>query len=153
MLFLLDDETTVTRELAKIGLEAIQARLNSNVNMPSLEAYISEFNVYVTRDGKVFKRLGPYKYEFTYYVCKQGYSRVHVTLPNKKRRTAAVHRLVAQAFIENNENKSDVNHIDGDRGNNSVENLEWVTKSENILHGFRVLGAKGRRHTKKEFLQ
>ena len=46
-----------------------------------------------------------------------------------------VHRLVAQSFIPNPDNLSDVNHIDEDKSNNSVENLEWLSHKDNMMHG------------------
>lgn len=62
---------------------------------------------------------------------QQGYH--HVTLSiNKKGKSCRIHRLVAQAFIPNLENKLFVNHINCDRGDNRVENLEWVTPAENF---------------------
>lgn len=53
--------------------------------------------------------------------------------------TKTVHRLVATCFLENPLNLKEVNHIDGVRCNNLLENLEWVSSSENRLHASRVL--------------
>lgn len=48
-----------------------------------------------------------------------------------------IHRMVAQAFIPNEFSLPEVNHIDGDKNNNHIDNLEWVTSSENTQHGIR----------------
>lgn len=55
----------------------------------------------------------------------------YVLSVNGKRKTVKAHRLVALAFIPNPENKPSIDHIDGDRKNNSVKNLRWVTNKEN----------------------
>lgn len=64
---------------------------------------------------------------------QQDYKFVTLQVQGKQKRMR-VHRMVAETFIENPNNKPYVNHINGDRGDNNVENLEWVTPSENTQH-------------------
>ena len=82
----------------------------------------------VTSWGRVFSKRKK-KFIRPEVHCK-GYLRVH--LFNKDgRKHFKVHRLVAEAFIPNPDEKPQVNHIDGNNQNNSVTNLEWVTNAEN----------------------
>lgn len=76
-----------------------------------------------------------------------GYYRVQLWYHGHKKRYMR-HRLVAKYFIKRNDrDKKFVNHIDGDKSNNCVENLEWVTQSENEKHAFRT-GLKKRTNKK-----
>ena len=77
----------------------------------------------------------------TQYPSWNGYLRVSLSKDGKTKKHL-VHRLVALAFLENKYNKPDVNHKDGNKANNNFKNLEWVTKSENILHAIEVLNKK-----------
>lgn len=63
----------------------------------------------------------------------------HVGLSNKDgRKTKVVHKLVARAFIPNPNNLREINHIDGNKQNNAVSNLEWCTRSYNVKHSYKL---------------
>lgn len=105
-------------------------------------------NIYqVSNTGRV-KRIGVYRNQ-----SKKEWSREKLLKPaikenkymfvalskNGKVSAKYIHRLVAEAFINNPLNKPTVNHKDGDRCNNTVENLEWATYLENNIHSIKVL--------------
>jgi hypothetical protein len=93
----------------------------------------------ITRDGEVInkhtgKHLKPQK-------NGKGYYRVRIG-----KKLMFVHRLVAEKYVPNPDNKPQVNHIDGNKLNNSADNLEWVTNQENRNHalenGLHLCGEK-----------
>ena len=94
------------------------------------QIYRSEGRIYETATRKLR--------ELTTEETPKGYLRVYL-YKNGKRKHHKVHRLVAHAFIPNPEHKSQVNHIDGNKKNNSVTNLEWATDEENKLHRNLIL--------------
>ena len=72
-----------------------------------------------------------------------GYSKVSL-FKNGKTKRCLIHRLVAQAFLKNNNNYPQVNHKDGNKANNTIENLEYCTASENMKHAVKMGLNKGR---------
>lgn len=77
------------------------------------------------------------------FLSSSGYESVYLYNGSKKSRKAyRVHRLVALTFIPNPDKKPYINHKDGVKNNNCVENLEWVTQSENMRHAVDVLHRK-----------
>lgn len=67
---------------------------------------------------------------------RYGYGRVNIFY-NEKTITRPVHRLVAETWIDNTEKLETVNHKDGDKKNNAIDNLEWLSSCENTKHAFR----------------
>lgn len=88
-------------------------------------------NCYISRNGEVFNLKG--KRLKTNKNCKPYYERCCLWI-NGKMEIRYVHRLVAQTYIPNPLGKPDVNHINGAKTDNRVENLEWATRKENIQH-------------------
>ena len=86
---------------------------------------------------KSFSRRGTSKKIIKPWINRQGYLIVDLC-KNSKSKHFPVHRLVAQAFIPNPENKPEPNHEDGNKFNNHVSNLKWATKSENIQHAMDI---------------
>ncbi len=104
---------------------------------------INEFPMYsISKDGdvrndKTGKLKKVYHDKHGYLCCK--------LYDNYRNREMKVHRLVAQAFISNPDNKPYINHINGVKDDNRIENLEWCTASENNYHAWNILDSEERR--------
>lgn len=96
----------------------------------------------VTVDGDIISL----NYKYSGFPRKLKYNRYGPYLMvNIKGKLKTIHRIVAEAFVPNPDNKPFVNHKDGNKQNNKASNLEWVTRSENQLHAYRVLGVKNKK--------
>ena len=69
-------------------------------------------------------------------INRKGYCKIHYYDKKGKSTHGVIHRLVAEAFIPNPDNKPTVNHINGNKTDNNLENLEWATNKENVIHSF-----------------
>ena len=102
------------------------------------KVFYGEKQYFISSCGKVcnihYKELRPHP-------DKDGYLKVRLW-DGVRYHNRFVHRLVAQVFVPNPMNKPQVNHKDGNKKNNNIDNLEWVTQSENMRHCFDVLGHK-----------
>jgi hypothetical protein len=89
----------------------------------------------VTRDGRVMNMIS----RKWLSVCDngRGYQQVFVSVKNK-RYMRYIHRLVAECYIPNPDKLPEVNHKDGNKANNTVNNLEWCTRMENLNHAIRT---------------
>ena len=93
-------------------------------------------NYCITKDGEVYSLLSSKflkKYKGSLNAGGE-YYRVNLVSDTGKQVTKKIHRLVAETYIPNENNLPQVNHIDGDKLNNSVRNLEWVSPKSNSIH-------------------
>jgi hypothetical protein len=92
--------------------------------------------------GKCLAKAGKYRnLSENILICfpnKTRYNYLYVNLNNNGIKQFRIHRLVALHFIPNPNDLPEVNHIDGDKNNNTVENLEWCTNLENIRHSYKI---------------
>ena len=103
------------------------------------DVYSRRVSDYTNKSGRIKKMRPAYRTGYLHIVIRK----------NNKSYDFQVHRLVANAFIPNPENKPEVNHKNGIRDDNRVENLEWVTRSENQIHSHAVLGHKSSTYGKR----
>ena len=115
-----------------VGYEDYQVSNKGRVISKKREVY---FTHSVTKERHT--RITEEKYLKIYYNNRTGYKFVQL-YKDKKSKNLTIHRLVAITFINNNDNLPCVNHIDGNKHNNIVENLEWCTDEYNHEHATRT---------------
>ena len=99
-----------------------------------------DLNIYSKRSGK----------KLTPFIGSDGYEHVGYRVGNRKSHKNRVHVIFAHCFIPNPSNYKYVNHIDSDKLNNSLENLEWCTNSYNVKHGWDSGNRTHKNNTKVE---
>ena len=102
--------------------------------LSEIPEYSNEEKYEVYSDGTVVSYKGKEPRVLKGTITRDGYKTVKLTYPS----SARVHRLIAMAFTDNPDNLPEVNHIDGNKLNNSVENLEWVTREHNMEHAKEI---------------
>jgi len=121
--------------------------------------YFLKYNYYATEDGKIYSEVSN-KF-MSQALDKDGYPRVSIMTEDGKRKLAPVHRLILLAFEPRLDSETlQVNHIDSNRTNNNLENLEWVTPMENVIHSINFGNRKSKgennlfaEHSEREILE
>lgn len=104
---------------------------------------------FITTDGVIVSKKRKTSIVMKQRTDKDGYKEIGLFDENHKKNYKRVHRLVAKTYIENPDNKPVINHINGIKNDNRVNNLEWCTIKENNQHQFDCLGRKGNITTNK----
>jgi hypothetical protein len=98
-------------------------------------------HLYLSQDGRAWSVYWRREVKATRLNRHVNYQRLCVGV-NGKTRSFYLHRLIAETFIPNPHNLSDINHKNGDKADNRVSNLEWVSRAENMRHNYEDLGNK-----------
>ena len=125
---------------------ALKGYMLSNHTLPSDAVLIRDTDYdYITPRGEVYKKNKSVYYKVKPFVNLQGYLVCGINYKDG-RKNQRIHRLVATYFLDNPENKEFVNHKNGIKTDNHVDNLEWCTGSENMIHATKtglLVNAKG----------
>lgn len=124
-----------------IGYEGFY-QVSNKGNVKVLDRYIKYPN------GFSYKRKG---HAVKVYINTSGYPYCHFS-KNNKRKLMFIHRLVAEHFIPNPKNFNEVNHIDGNKLNFDIKNLEWIYKGDNLIHAMNT-GLRKRSYSSDEHLK
>lgn len=92
-------------------------------------------NYIISKDARVYNKITNKKLTPTFDT--RGYLQVKV-YKNGKGTTRKLHRLVAETYLLNPENKPQINHIDGIKINNKLSNLEWISCTDNMIHSWKI---------------
>lgn len=101
-------------------------QISSLGRVKSLKYYSNINKKYYERELILKEKINMHGYKYVGLSC------------NGLRKSKSIHRLVAENFIPNNNEYKEVNHVDGNKLNNKINNLEWCTRRENVLHAYKL---------------
>ena len=127
-----------TIDAAKFDLLKFKLFMKGGITFMNEELRRYKFNgndtdYFVSRTGDIYSNKRSRMEKMSQTKTARGYVKVRLSMDGKVY-NRNIHRMVAETFIPNPDNKPEVNHIDGNKKNNNVTNLEWTTRKENANH-------------------
>lgn len=124
-----NDENAAKNAANKYRLNRFKQAVESNGDIPD-DGKLVEDHYIAYPSGNIYNLYG---HQMVGAIGRDGYKHVILNKNNKD-----LHRVIAEAFISNEDNFEQVNHINGIKTDNRVENLEWATRSNNLIHAYRL---------------